>query len=296
MKEELKKIKGLKVLTDIDLSEYTTYKIATKGKYLCIPETMEAFIQVLAYIQKQQLPYLVLGGGSNVIFKNPVYEGIIIKLSEFDHVEINGTHIEVEAGYSTQKLALKVARLGLTGMEFAAGVPGTIGGAIYNNSGCYHSDMGYIVKRARILTPEFQIITMENRELEFHYRTSFLKQHRGYICLSAEIELEYGKKEEILELMQDRKERRIRDQPLEFPSAGSVFRNPPNMYAGKLIEDSGLKGYAVGKAKVSEKHANFIVTEQKVLGKDIIELIQKIKGRIKENYGIDLILEQEIIE
>lgn len=289
-------IDNLKVEENVNLKEYTTYKIEATGKYLCRPMTEESLLQLLKLLKENKYPYRILGGGSNLIFKNNFYEGVLIKLDAFDSLKIKDNNITVGAGYSTQKLALKASRMGLTGMEFATGVPGTIGGAIYNNSGCYNSDMGYIVKSIKVITPDLKIETMTNDELEFHYRTSYLKKHPGFVCLEITIQLSFGDASESLELIKDRRERRMKDQPLEFPSAGSVFRNPIGNYAGKLIEDIGYKGKKIGMARVSEKHANFIVTENGVKGEDIVTLIQEIKEKIHEKYNIDLILEQEIIE
>ncbi len=295
MLDKIKDISDLKVETDVNLERYTTYKIAAMGKYLCTVKTEDALIELLQLLKEENVPYRILGGGSNIIFKNDIYEGVLIKL-DFDELNIDNAHITVGAGYSTQRLALKLCRLGYTGIEFATGIYGTIGGAIYNNAGAYKSDMGYIVKRIRVLTPSYEIKTMENKELEFHYRTSFLKTNPSYICLSAEMELGTGNSAEIMELVEDRKKRRMLAQPLEYPSAGSVFRNPEGNFAGKLIEDAGFKGYHYGKAQVSEKHANFIITEKGVHGSDIVTLINLIKEKVKEKFDIELILEQEIIE
>ena len=178
----------------------------------------------------------------------------------------------------------------------ATGIPGTIGGAIFMNAGAYNSDMGYITKSIKVLTPDLKVKTMYNHELQFHYRTSFLKTHPNYICLEAKIALKKGKKEAIMALIDERKKRRLASQPLEFPSAGSVFRNPPDNFAGKLIEDLGYKGKGIGKAQVSPKHANFIVNTGGAKGEDIKKLIRQIQKDVKEEYNIDLILEQEFVE
>lgn len=296
MIKELKKLKCGKVTERIDLSKYTTYKLQGTGAILVEPENKKELLTLLQYIKKNNVPYKILGGGSNLIFAGN-YEGILIRLNAFDTLEINDTKIKVGAGYPLVKLALKVSRMGYTGLEFATGIPGTIGGAIYNNAGAYGSDMGYIVESIEVITPDLEIKTLYNRDLDFHYRTSFLKQNRGYVCLQANIVLKKGKKEEIMEIIEDRKRRRLMSQPLEFPSAGSVFRNPKDKDpAGKLIEDLGLKGYQIGGAKVSEKHANFIITDGTAKGQDVIKLIREIQNKVKETYDIDLILEQEIVE
>lgn len=293
---DLKKMKCGKILQNVDLSSYTTYRLKVIGRYMVIPNDVDELIVVLQYIRKNNIPYKVLGGGSNLIFACNVYDGILISLSKFDDVIINDTRIHVGGGYPLMKIALKTARLGLTGMEFATGIPGTVGGAIFNNAGAYKSDMGYITESITVLTPELKIKTMYNRELDFHYRTSFLKKHQGYICLDATIVLKRGKKEAIMEVIEDRKRRRLMSQPLNYPSAGSVFRNPPGAFAGELIENVGYKGYSIGGAKVSEKHANFIINYAGATGEDIVKLIDEIKKQVKENYDIDLTLEQEIVK
>lgn len=295
MIKELKKRKCGKVIENIALKDYTTYKLKEKGTVLVEPENKEELIHLLEYIKENKLSYKIIGGGSNLIFQRD-YDGVLIRLNAFDDLKISDTKVQVGAGYPTLKLALKLSRMGYTGLEFATGIPGTIGGAIFNNAGAYGSDMGYIVESILVITPELKIKRMYNRDLDFHYRTSFLKQHPDYICLEANLVLKKGNKEEIMEIIEDRKKRRLMSQPLEFPSAGSVFRNPNDVPAWKLIEDVGLKGYQVGGAKVSEKHANFIVTDGNASGKDIVEIIHTIQKKVKEKYQIDLILEQEIVE
>lgn len=292
----LKKTKVGKILENVDLSNYTTYKLKAKGKYLVIPGDIEDLIRLMKYIKDNNLKYKLLGGGSNLIFKDSIYEGILVSLEKFNDVVIKDTKIHVGCGANLMKLALKASRLGLTGMEFATGIPGTVGGAIFNNSGAYKSDMGYIVESVTVLTPDLKIKVMYNKDMDFHYRTSFFKKNPGYICLDAKIVLKKGDKEAIHSVIEDRKKRRLMTQPLEFPSAGSVFRNPEGMYAGELIENAGYKGRTVGGAMVSEKHANFIINYASATGKDIVSLIDEIKEKVKEKYNVELILEQEIVE
>ena len=215
---------------------------------------------------------------------------------ELKNLEINDNIIKVGAGYSLIKLSLKCARLGLAGLEFAAGIPGSIGGAVFMNAGAYKSDMGYIVKEVKVLTPDLEIKTLSNKEMDFHYRTSFLKKNPEYICLEATIELTKGDRDLILEVINDRKKRRIESQPLEFPSAGSVFRNPEDDYAGRIIEEIGYKGKRIGDAKVSDKHANFIINVGHAKGDDIKKLILEIREEVIKKYGIELKIEQEFVE
>ena len=193
------------------------------------------------------------------------------------------------------KLASLAARKSLAGLEFASGIPGTVGGAVYMNAGAYKSDMGYIVKRVKVLTPDYRVITMTNRELDFHYRSSFFQKNKDYICLEATLGLTKGKKEELYKVNQERKQRRLESQPLEYPSAGSVFRNPEGLFAGKLIEDLGLKGLTKGGAQISNKHANFIINIGNAKASDIKELIEFTKDAVLDKYNIELKCEQEFV-
>lgn len=281
---------------DICLKDYTTYKVGGKALGLISPKNVEELIHVLKYIRKNQIPYKILGNGSNVIFNDDGYEGYIIKLDEFNHLEIFGRELVVGAGYSLMRLAIKAALSNLAGLEFAAGIPGTVGGAIYMNAGAYLSDMGYIVSSVKVLTPDYQIVEIPNKDLDFHYRSSFFMKHPDYICLEAHIVLRYGKKDAIMKVIQDRKERRLKTQPLEYPSAGSVFRNPEGDSAGRIIESLGLKGMRLGDAMVSEKHANFIINMNHARGEDVKELIKQVQCIVKDKTGIELKVEQEFVE
>lgn len=294
--DEIKKLKLGKLIENVDLKKYTTYKIGGIAKLLVIPDDVDCLIKLLKYIEINKIKHKVLGFGSNLIFSDDNYDGILIKLDEFNDLDINGTTVVVGAGYSMIKLSLAVARQGLAGLEFASGIPGTVGGAVYMNAGAYGSDMGYIVKSIKVLTPDNKVVVMENKELNYHYRTSFLKQNSDYICLEATLKLRKGDRDTILEVIRDRKKRRLDTQPLEFPSAGSVFRNPPDDSAWRLIEGIGYKGKKVGDAMVSTKHANFIINTGHASGDDIKKLILEIQKKVKSKYDIDLKVEQEFVE
>lgn len=294
--DDIKKLKVGKVIENIDLKKYTTYKAGGIGRVLVIPKDIESLQKLFNYINKNNIKYKMLGLGSNLIFGDDIYEGILIKLDEFNDVNISGTTIRVGAGYSLIKLSLLAARNDLAGLEFASGIPGTVGGAIYMNAGAYKSDMGYIVKEIKVLTPDNEIITMSNKELDFHYRTSYLQKNPGYICLEATLNLYKGDRNAILDVIRDRKKRRMETQPLEFPSAGSVFRNPSDDFAGRLIEELGYKGKKIGGAMVSTKHANFIINVGNAKGNDIKKLILEIQEKVKEKYDIELKVEQEFVE
>lgn len=291
--KEIKKEEYGKVLTDVSLKEYTTYKVGGLAKIMVFPKSVDDLVRLIKKLKSQDVPYMILGKGSNVLFSDKVYNGVIIKLDALDKIEWKGNKVTVGAGVSLMKLALMSIRKGLSGLEFATGIPGSIGGAVYMNAGAYKSDMGYVVTSVKVLTPNLRIINMVNKEMDFHYRTSFLKENPGYICLEATIKLKPGNKEEIEELVQERKKRRVETQPLEYPSAGSVFRNPEGLFAGKLIEDLGYKGLIKGGAMVSDKHANFIINHNQAKASDIKDLIDFIQEEVKDKYNIDLKVEQE---
>lgn len=292
---ELKKMNLGKMVLNASLKEYTTYKVGGTARAIIYPKNIDALIILVKKLKATHTKFMILGNGSNVLFSDDAYEGVIIKLDEFNDIQFIGNKVIVGAGASLMKVAYQSIRRGLTGLEFATGIPGSIGGAVYMNAGAYKSDMGYVVSKIKVLTPKMTVITMVNRELDFHYRTSFLKKHKGYICLEATIQLKKGNKEAIEQVVEDRKKRRLESQPLEYPSAGSVFRNPPDMFAGKLIEDLGYKGLVKGGAKISEKHANFIVNFKQAKAKDVKDLIDFVKQVVKEKYNVDLVVEQEFI-
>ena len=277
------------------LSKYTTYKVGGNAKVIVYPKSREKLVQLLKELRNKNIKYMILGNGSNTLFSDKEYDGVIIKLDSFDKITYFRNLVKAEAGVNLIKLSYQTIKRGLAGLEFASGIPGTVGGAIFMNAGAYKSDMGYITKSIEVLTPNLEIITMTNKELDFHYRTSFLQKHKGYICLEATFQLRKNDKDLLQEIVDDRKKRRMESQPLEYPSAGSVFRNPENNFAGKLIEDLGLKGYTVGGAKVSEKHANFIINHNNAKAKDIKNIIEKLQKEVKKKYDIDLKCEQEFV-
>lgn len=295
----VKDIKNLhvgKVLENVYMRDYTTYKVGGKPICIVIPEEENSLIKLLKYLKSNKIKYKVIGNGSNVIFNDSGYNGVIIKLDNFNNLKIIENRVIVGAGYMLNKLALRVSRLGLTGLEFATGIPGTVGGAIYMNAGAYKSDMGYIVTSVKVLTPDYEIKILKNKDLDFHYRSSFLQKNKDYICLEVYISLIKGNSLEIMELINERKARRVESQPLEYPSAGSVFRNPEGDFAGRLVEELGYKGKSIGGAKVSEKHANFIINSGNATGEDVKKLINEIKDKVKEKYNIELKVEQEFVE
>lgn len=292
MKEELGKV--CKFLENENLKNYNTYKLECTCSYIAFPSTIEELTNLLNILRKYKIKWFVLGNGSNVILPS-YYNGVIIKLSNFNKCKIDGNNINVESGYMLNKLANELSSKGYTGMEWATGIPGTVGGSICGNAGAYKSSMSNIIKDVTLLDNN-EVITLNNKELEFNYRDSLLKHRKDLIVLSCNIKLEKGNLEEIKKTIEERTLKRIETQPLDYPSCGSVFRNPEGLSTGKLIDDLGLKGYQIGGAKISEKHANFIINNNNATSEDIIKLIELIKDKIKKNYDIDLVLEQEIIK
>lgn len=279
---------------NVSLKRYNTYKLDVMCEYLIYPKDIEELLELLKYLKENKIKYLILGNGSNVILAKPSFD-VVIKLDRLNNIDIKDNIVTASSGVSLIKLSNLCMEKGLNGLAFAGGIPGLLGASVAMNAGAYKEDMASIVRDVKVITPRGEIITMKNSELEYSYRDSFLKRNKEYICIEATLELKYENKELIRNKMIDRRDRRISSQPVNMPSAGSVFRNPPNLSAGKLIEDLGLKGYTIGGAQISEKHANFIINKSNATYDDIISLIEYIKKKVKEKYDIDLILEQEIV-
>ncbi len=286
---------GIEYRIDVDLRDYCTYKVGGKGRILVLPRDASELKLILNYVISNRVRYKVIGNGSNLIFSDDGFDGVLIKLDRFNEVSFDGNVVRVGSGYSLISLSLLCAKKGLSGLEFAGGIPGTIGGAIYMNAGAYNSDIGRLVKCVRVLDFFGNILELNRDDLNFGYRYSILRD-KNYICLDVVLELESGDRDDIVSLMEDRKKRRGETQPLEYPSAGSVFRNPDNDYAGRLIEELGFKGKVKGGAMVSLKHANFIINYNNASSCDVVFLINEIKDNVKEVYDIDLVLEQEIVK
>lgn len=282
------------VLENVLMKDYTTYKLSGNLSKVVYPKSVADLQRLLRYLNDNGIKYKVIGNGSNVIFVRD-YDGVIIKLDKFNDLCIADEYVTVGAGYNLMKLSMKCAGLGLSGLEFASGIPGTIGGAIYMNAGAYNCSMSDIVESVTIVNEKFEIKTLNLDLLKFGYRDSIFKS-KNYICISAVLKLSFSDKEKIMNLINERKQKRLISQPLEYPSAGSVFRNPEGEFAGALIESLGFKGMGIGDAIVSDKHANFIINKGNASGEEIVSLINNIKDRVLEEFNIELLIEQEIIE
>lgn len=281
-------------ISNAEIKKYTTYKLEGTVSEIYVPSDVLELKNLLSELKNKNIRYKILGNGSNLIVSSK-YDGVLIKLKNFDTLNIDGNTVKVGAGYMLPKLALKCAENGLSGLEFAYGIPATIGGAVYQNAGAYGFSIDKVIKDVTILDGNYEIITLSKAELKFGYRDSVFK-HKNFICLEVTLELKKGNSEDILEKMKENLKHRKENQPLEYPSAGSVFRNPIGYSAGKLIEEAGCKGAQVGDVMVSYKHANFIVNIGKATAEDVLELIKLVQKKVKDKTGILLETEQEYLE
>lgn len=278
---------------DEPLCSHTTFKVGGKADAFLSVNSRETLVNAIKVCHEKEVPYYVLGNGSNVLVSDKGYRGLILSIgSQMAQMECDENGITVQAGAMLSLVARMAAKNGLTGMEFASGIPGSIGGAIVMNAGAYGGEMKQIVDAVEILNKDGQIRTYSADEMEFGYRTSRIKRNGG-IVLSVTLRLERGKKEEILDRMNELAGQRREKQPLEYPSAGSTFKRPEGYFAGKLIMDAGLRGYTVGGAQVSEKHCGFVINKGGATAKDIYTLIGDVQKKVKETSGIEL--EPEVI-
>ncbi|WP_413301450.1 UDP-N-acetylmuramate dehydrogenase [Bacillus sp. 1P10SD] len=299
MNELIKELQTLnigKVKENELLAHHTTMKIGGPADLFIEPSSVENLKKVMSVINKHGLSWRAIGRGSNLLVSDKGIEGVVIKLSSgLDFLEINGTTITVGGGHSLVSLATLISKKGLTGLEFASGIPGSVGGAVYMNAGAHGSDISKILTRAHVLFENGSLEWLSNEEMKFSYRTSVLQNERPGIVVEAVFDLAAGDRAAIVAQMQKNKDYRKETQPWNFPCAGSIFRNPLPNYAGKLIETAGLKGFSIGGAKVSEMHGNFIVNAGNAKAEDVLSLIQHIKDTIFDLYGVKIETEVEIV-
>ena len=290
MIDELKKVCFLEENAKIK----NTFKLNSVCFAMIKPSNKDELIKCVNILKDNNFKYMVLGNASNVILPS-YYDGVVISLSKFNKYEIHDDNVYVEAGCMLNKVSNDLVNLGYKGLDFACGVPGSIGGSVYGNAGCYGSSISEVLISASVFDGE-KVIELSNKDFKFDYRYSMLKDNKNYIILSAVFKIEKTNVDELKSLVKERNEKRLSSQDLSHPSNGSVFRNPEGFAAGKLIDDLGLKGFKVGDAMVSFKHANFIINDGNATSEDIIKLINVIKDKVKKEYNIDLVLEQEIIK
>lgn len=287
-----------KVYENYNLRNNNTFKLDSICKYFVLPNTINDLQELIKYLKERKEKYFIIGNGSNIILDNDLQEYVVISLSNLNAIEVHKEYnmIYAEAGAMLPKVAKEAIENELAGLEFATGIPGTIGGSIVGNAGAYNSQLLDYISSVTILNEKLEIVTLEHEDITYGYRTSMFKNNKDIIILSAKLFLSDGNKEESLKIVEDRKARRISSQPLEYPSAGSVFRNPVGDAAGRLIEICGLKGMRIGGAEVSLKHANFIINKGNATSNDVIELINLVHDKVLEKTKVDLIKEQEYIK
>lgn len=267
---------------------HTTFRVGGPADLFVSPNSVEEVRKVTALCREEGVPYYIMGNGSNLLVSDQGYRGVIIQFyKEMNDISVEGTLLRAQAGALLSAVANRALSESLTGFEFAAGIPGTLGGACVMNAGAYGGEMKDVLKAVTVLTQEGEVLTLSNEELELGYRTSVIAR-KHYIVLEAEIALSEGKKEEIQAVMDDLKERRITKQPLEYPSAGSTFKRPEGYFAGKLIQDAGLCGFQVGGAQVSEKHCGFVINKDHATAAEIAELIRQVSEKVEAQFGVKL--------
>lgn len=276
------------IYRDEPMKKHTTFRVGGNADLFVTPKTKEEVKSVVALCKQEGVPYYILGNGSNLLVGDKGYRGVIIQIyKEMNKIEVDDNTIRVQAGALLSKIGAAALEAELTGFEFASGIPGTMGGAVVMNAGAYGGEMKDILKTVTVLTPEGEILHLKNEELELGYRTSIIAK-KGYIVLEAEIALEKGSKEAIKARMDELKVQRTTKQPLEYPSAGSTFKRPEGYFAGKLIQDAGLRGFQVGGAQVSEKHCGFVINKDNATAADVLELMNQVSAIVKEKFGVEL--------
>lgn len=276
------------------MSEHIYFKVGGPVDILLNPNNMDQVVKTIALCKEHKVPYFIIGNGSNLLVKDGGIRGVVIKLCKLNNISADDTEIYAECGAllaDVSKIALKNS---LTGFEFACGIPGSIGGAVFMNAGAYDGEISFIIKEATVVNDKNEIVTLSKEELELGYRTSAVMTH-GYVVLSATFTLKKGDYDTIKARVDHLTKRREDSQPLEYPSAGSTFKRPEGYFVGKLIQDSGLKGFTMGRAGVSEKHSGFIINRGGATAQEVLDVIAYVQKVIKENYDVDLHPEVRII-
>lgn len=285
---------GCDLFFNEQLSHHVSFRLGGSVPLFIIPSSMDGFLDTLRLLKEYEVPFKIIGKGTNIIPTDDEKDFAVISTERIDSIEIHDELINVSAGMSFKTLCLIALEHSLSGLERAFGLPGSVGGAVYMNAGCYGWEMAQNVVSLKVFDGK-NVITISPSEAQFGYRDSIFKHEKSLIIISAVLKLAKGDKESIREIMIDTMRKRYEKQPLEYPSAGSVFKRPrPDFYVGTAIESLGLKGYQIGGAQVSEKHAGFIINRGNAKASDVLKLIDFIKGKVKEYYGVELETEVEI--
>lgn len=277
-----------RVLVDEPMKRHTTFRIGGPADFFLLPSTVDEVRGILEICREEELPYFILGNGSNLLVSDKGYRGVIIQLyRNFSNISVEGNEICASSGALLSQIAAAARNASLTGFEFAGGIPGTLGGAVFMNAGAYGGELKDVLKEAVVMTEQGEILTLPVEKLDMGYRTSRIKK-AGYLVLEARLVLEQGDMDKIRDITKDLTEKRVSKQPLEYPSAGSTFKRPEGYFAGKLIMDAGLRGYQVGDAQVSEKHCGFVINKGNATAADVLTLIDNVREKVQEQFGVTL--------
>ncbi len=277
-----------RVLVDEPMKRHTTFRIGGPADFFLLPSTVDEVRGILEICREEELPYFILGNGSNLLVSDKGYRGVIIQLyRNFSNISVEGNEICASSGALLSQIAAAARNASLTGFEFAGGIPGTLGGAVFMNAGAYGGELKDVLKEAVVMTEQGEILTLPVEKLDMGYRTSRIRK-AGYLVLEARLVLEQGDMDKIRDITKDLTEKRVSKQPLEYPSAGSTFKRPEGYFAGKLIMDAGLRGYQVGDAQVSEKHCGFVINKGNATAADVLTLIENVREKVQEQFGVTL--------
>ncbi|OYP56237.1 UDP-N-acetylenolpyruvoylglucosamine reductase [Lachnotalea glycerini] len=283
------------VSVDEPMYKHTTFRVGGKADYYVMPQNIKEVSMLISFLKKSNLPYYILGNGSNVLVSDDGYRGVVIRIyKNISDITIDQTKIKASAGALLSNVSIAACNAGLRNFEFAAGIPGTVGGAVVMNAGAYGGEIKQVLIDATVLDENGNRFILSNDELKLGYRTSIITK-KGYTVLEATIQLEKGNISEIKKVMDDFRQRRIDKQPLEYPSAGSTFKRPEGFFAGKLIMDAGLKGYQLGGAQISDKHCGFIINKGNATAADILKLIQYTQSKVFEQFEVKLETEVKML-
>lgn len=287
---------GERIRLDEPMSGHTTFRVGGPADYFVEPGTAKELAGVLALCRAEHVDYCILGNGSNLLVSDKGYRGVIAALGDaWTDIKIEENRLTAGAGALLPSVARRALQERLTGLEFAAGIPGTVGGAVVMNAGAYGSEMASVLTGVTVLDPAAGAVKkLALSELSLGYRTSCIPKY-GYVVLSVDMELEPGDGERIAARMEELNNQRRTKQPLEYPSAGSTFKRPEGYFAGKLIQDAGLRGFSVGGAQVSEKHCGFVINRGGATASDVMELCREVKRKVREQFGVELEMEVKIL-
>ncbi|MBQ8596655.1 MAG: UDP-N-acetylmuramate dehydrogenase [Lachnospiraceae bacterium] len=275
------------------MCRHTTFRVGGEAQCLVRISSPQQLAVLIPYLQEVEIPYFILGNGSNLLVSDKGFEGVILQLGgNLNQITVEGTKIKAGAGALMSQIAGVALKHGLAGFEFASGIPGTVGGGVVMNAGAYDGEMKQVVECVTVMNDKGEILEISGKDMEFGYRTSIIK-NRPFVVLEVVMQLQEGDGEAIRAKMDDLARRRREKQPLEFPSAGSTFKRPEGYFAGKLIMDAGLRGYSIGGARVSDKHCGFVINAGNATAADVAEVIQEVQERVKDKFGVTL--EKEVI-